>query len=87
LDAPCSHFAYPYGYFNANNVQWVKKIGYRSAVTVQHRLVPKNLDAHRIPRMGVGPENSWTDFLGMLRGDLDYLFILRTLWVTLGVPV
>ena len=87
LDAPCTHFAYPFGYFNANNVQWVRKLGYRSAVTVEHRLIPENIDPHRIPRMGLGPENSWSDFLGMLRGDLDYLLLLRKIWATLGVPV
>lgn len=87
LAAPCKHFAYPFGLFNAKNVHWVNKIGYESAVTVRHSLVPDKVDPLRIPRMGLGPENSWADFEGMLRGDLDYLLILRKLWQALGLPV
>jgi len=87
LAAPCKHFAYPFGFFNAKNVNWVRQLGYESAVTVRHSLVPDKLDPLRIPRMGIGPENSWTDFEGMLRGDLDYLLILRKVWQTLGLPV
>jgi peptidoglycan/xylan/chitin deacetylase (PgdA/CDA1 family) len=87
LGAPCKHFAYPFGYLHDRNVQWVGKVGYESAVTVRHSLVPDNLDPLKIPRMGMGPENSWADFEGMLRGDLDYLVILRKIWQTLGVPV
>jgi peptidoglycan/xylan/chitin deacetylase (PgdA/CDA1 family) len=87
LGAPCKHFAYPFGLFNAQNAQWVSKLGYESAVTVRHSLVPDNLDPFRIPRMGFGPENSWADFEGMLRGDLDYLLILRNIRQTLGLPI
>jgi peptidoglycan/xylan/chitin deacetylase (PgdA/CDA1 family) len=87
LGAPCKHFAYPFGFFNAQNVHWVSKLGYESAVTVRHSLVPDNLDPFRIPRMGFGPENSWADFEGMLRGDLDYLLILRNIRQTLGLPI
>jgi peptidoglycan/xylan/chitin deacetylase (PgdA/CDA1 family) len=85
LGAPCKHFAYPFGLFNARNVHWVGKLGYESAVTVRHSLVPDNLDPLRIPRMGVAPENS-ADFEGMLRGDLDYLLIVRKMRQTLGLP-
>jgi Polysaccharide deacetylase len=87
LAAPCKHFAYPFGFFNARNVGWVRELGYETAVTVRHSLVPDNLDPLRIPRMGLGPENSWADFEGMLRGDLDYLLILRKVWQMLGLPV
>jgi peptidoglycan/xylan/chitin deacetylase (PgdA/CDA1 family) len=87
VGAPCRHFAYPFGFFNAQNVHWVSKLGYESAVTVRHSLVPDNLDRFRIPRMGLGPANSWTDFEGMLRGDLDYLLIVRKVRQTLGLPI
>lgn len=87
VSAACKHFAYPFGYFNDKNVDWVRELGYESAVTVRHTPVPNNLDPLKIPRMGLGPENSWTDFQGMLRGDLDYLVILRNLWQLLGIPV
>jgi len=87
LAAPCNHFAYPFGFFNAQNVHWVRKLGYESAVTVRHSPVPDKLDPFRIPRMSVGAENSWVDFEGMLRGDLDYLLILRQIREMLGLPV
>lgn len=87
LAAPCRHFAYPFGFFNARNADWVSKLGYESAVTVRHSLVPKNLDRLRIPRMGFGPENSWIEFKGMLRGDLDYLLIVRKIRQILGLPI
>ena len=87
LAFPCRHFAYPFGFFNAHNVHWVRKVGYESAVSVRHSLVPDNLDRFRIPRMGFGPENTWADFEGMLRGDLDYLLIVREIRQMLGLPI
>jgi peptidoglycan/xylan/chitin deacetylase (PgdA/CDA1 family) len=87
LATPCKHFAYPFGFFNAQNVQCVTKLGYDSAVTVRHSLVPDNFDRFRIPRMGLGPENSWADFKGMLRGDLDYLLIVRKIRQMLGLAI
>jgi len=87
LATACKQFAYPFGYFNAQNVHWVSKLGYESAVTVRHSLVPENLDPLRIPRMGLGPENSWADFEGMLRGDLDYLLLVRKIRHILGLPI
>lgn len=87
LGAPCKHFAYPFGYFNSSNVDWVDKLGYESAVTVRHSVVPDKLDLFRVPRMGIGPENDWTDFEGMLGGDLDYLLIVRKVREMLGLPI
>ncbi len=77
VGAPCRHFAYPFGLFNAQNVDWVRKCGYESAVTVRHSVVADNLDPFRIPRMGLAPMDSFDDFVGMLRGDLDYLLVVR----------
>jgi peptidoglycan/xylan/chitin deacetylase (PgdA/CDA1 family) len=82
----CEHFAYPYGFFNSRNVQWVKETGYKSAVTVRHRVVPYSVEPLCIPRMGVAPETS-SSFEGMLRGDLDYLFIVREIRQLLGLPI
>jgi peptidoglycan/xylan/chitin deacetylase (PgdA/CDA1 family) len=87
LAAPCKHFAFPFGFFNAQNIQWVNKVGYESAVTVRHSQVPDNLDPFRIPRMGFGPENSTADFKRMLRGDLDYLLVVREIRQLLGLPI
>jgi peptidoglycan/xylan/chitin deacetylase (PgdA/CDA1 family) len=87
LSVPCQHFAYPFGLFNNHNVQWVRETGYDSAVTVRHSVVPDKFDPFRISRMGLGPENSWTDFEGMLRGDLDYLVVIRKIRHVLGLPV
>jgi peptidoglycan/xylan/chitin deacetylase (PgdA/CDA1 family) len=87
LATPCRHFAFPFGLFNAQNVQWVSKLGYESAVTVRHGLVRNNLDPFRIPRMGFGPENDSADFERMLRGDLDYLLIVRAIRQMLRLPI
>jgi peptidoglycan/xylan/chitin deacetylase (PgdA/CDA1 family) len=87
LATPCNHFAFPFGFFNTQNVQWVSEIGYESAVTVRHSLVPDNLDPFRIPRMGFGPENSTADFERMLYGDLDYLLVVREIRQLLGLPI
>jgi peptidoglycan/xylan/chitin deacetylase (PgdA/CDA1 family) len=86
LGAPCRHFAYPSGLFNAQSIHCLRKLGYQSAVTVRHSVVPEVLDPLQIPRMGVAPENS-ADFEGMLRGDLDYLLLIRKMWRILDLPV
>lgn len=84
LSTYCNHFAYPSGWFKPNTIDSVKKSGYRSAVTVRYSTVPRNVDCFRIPRMGVGPENS--EYFGrMLRGDLDYLLITRKIRRTFGL--
>jgi len=87
LSAPCSHFAYPSGLYSEKTVDCVRTAGYRSAVTVRHSVVPDEIDLFRIPRMGLGPMNSWADFEGMLSGDLDYLLITRAIWRTLRLNV
>ena len=84
VGAPCKHFAYPFGLFNAQNVDWVRKCGYESAVTVRHSVVADNFDPFRIPRMGLAPRDSFADFVGMLRGDLDYLLVVRKVRQILG---
>jgi peptidoglycan/xylan/chitin deacetylase (PgdA/CDA1 family) len=86
VSAPCTDFAYPFGLFNARNADWVSALRYESAVTVQHRAVPHNLDRFRIPRMSVAPETSG-DFEPMLRGDMDYLLIVRQIRQLLSLPI
>jgi len=85
VGTPCKHFAYPFGLFNAQNVDWVRKCGYESAVTVRHSVVADNLDPFGIPRMGLAPMDSFADFMGMLRGDLDYLLVVRKVRQILGL--
>src|SRR5208282_1081890 len=62
-----------------------RKCGYESAATVRHSVVADNLDAFRIPRMGLAPMDSFADFVGMLRGDLDYLLVVRKVRQILGL--
>jgi peptidoglycan/xylan/chitin deacetylase (PgdA/CDA1 family) len=77
LGAPCMHFAYPFGLFNRRTTDWVRACGYQSAVTIRHSVVSENPDPFTIPRMGLAPADSFDEFVGMLRGDLDYLLVVR----------
>ncbi len=86
IGGACEHFAYPYGFFNSDNARWVREAGYKTAVTVRHSIVPDNVKPFRIPRMGVAPETSPL-FEGMLRGDLDYLMIVRAIRQLLRLPI
>jgi peptidoglycan/xylan/chitin deacetylase (PgdA/CDA1 family) len=85
LGVPCTHFAYPFGKFSHDNVQRVWEAGYKSASTVEHRIIPSELDEFRIPRMCVAPIHSLKDFKAMLRGDLDYLRLMQKLRNSLGI--
>jgi peptidoglycan/xylan/chitin deacetylase (PgdA/CDA1 family) len=38
-DQPCESFAYPFGRFNAQVVQWVKQAGFSSAVTTKKKII------------------------------------------------
>jgi peptidoglycan/xylan/chitin deacetylase (PgdA/CDA1 family) len=82
---PCLHFAYPFGKFNHENVLQVWEAGYESATTVEHRIVPSSLDEFRIPRMCVAPIHTLKDFKAMLRGDLDYLYVMQKLRNSFGI--
>lgn len=83
ISTPCNHFAYPSGWFKPDTVTCVRRAGYESAVTVRYSTVADKVDRFRIPRMGVGPENS-EYFEQMLLGGLDYLLITRKLRHTFG---
>jgi peptidoglycan/xylan/chitin deacetylase (PgdA/CDA1 family) len=86
LRVPCRHFAYPFGYFNNRNVQWVRKCGYQSATTVVFKPVRRGFDPLRIPRMCVGPAYDMKDFTAILRGDYDYLPVVQRMRHMLRLP-
>lgn len=81
----CTHFAYPFGRFNNENVAWVREAGYSCATTVEHRPLGKSVDRLRIPRMCIAPFHDLEDFRALLRGDLDYLFAVRKVRDWLGL--
>ncbi len=49
----CSHFCYPYGYFNASHAAMVQAAGYDSATTVKHGVAASRDSAFELPRLGV----------------------------------
>lgn len=86
LGLPCSHFAYPFGRFNRQNVKWVGTCGYESATTVVHATVGSHFDVLKIPRICIAPIHGMDDFVAMLRGDFDYLPVVQCARRILKLP-
>jgi peptidoglycan/xylan/chitin deacetylase (PgdA/CDA1 family) len=85
LNSACRHFAYPFGLFNRQTVEWVRNSGYESATTVMHATVPREYNHLTIPRMCVAPIHTLDDFAAILRGEFDYLPIMQTARRLLGL--
>src|ERR1700687_1705586 len=49
----CREFAYPWGRATQRNAQWVRKAGFRSAVTALHGPVPAKCDPMLVPRVDI----------------------------------
>jgi len=60
---PVEHFCYPFGSFDDNTVELVRRAGYRSAVTVVPGIACANDDPYRLPRILVNGEHGWVRFL------------------------
>jgi peptidoglycan/xylan/chitin deacetylase (PgdA/CDA1 family) len=56
LGVPIEHFAYPFGAFSADIVEWVRQAGYSSAVTVLPGAARGSDDPLRLPRILVNGE-------------------------------
>ena len=59
----CEAFAYPYGKFDDNIVNSVKKVGYKNATVVKRGLFKKDDDVFTIKRVGILGTESFFDFL------------------------
>ena len=59
----CEAFAYPYGKFDDNIVNSVKKVGYKKATVVKRGLFKKDDDVFTIKRVGILGTESFFDFL------------------------
>jgi peptidoglycan/xylan/chitin deacetylase (PgdA/CDA1 family) len=79
VGSPCAHFAYPFGRYSIEAVEWVRETGFLSAVTTVHRPVTATDDVFKLPRTGIENRYSWTDFKRTIRGDWDFLGALQTL--------
>jgi peptidoglycan/xylan/chitin deacetylase (PgdA/CDA1 family) len=63
LGVPIEHFAYPFGHFNADIVEWVRHAGYSSAMTVLPGVARVSDDRLRLPRILVNGERGLWKFL------------------------
>jgi peptidoglycan/xylan/chitin deacetylase (PgdA/CDA1 family) len=63
LGVPIEHFAYPFGHFTADIVEWVRLAGYSSAVTVLPGVARASDDRLRLPRILVNGERGLWKFL------------------------
>jgi peptidoglycan/xylan/chitin deacetylase (PgdA/CDA1 family) len=86
LGLACKHFAYPFGLFNRQNVEWVRQSGYETATTVVHATVPYKYDRLRIPRMCPAPMHTLNDFVAILNGEFDYLPLVQKARRLLKMP-
>ncbi len=63
LGVPIDHFAYPYGRFAADVVEFVRHAGYSSAMTMQPGVARASDDRMRLPRILVNGERGLWNFL------------------------
>jgi peptidoglycan/xylan/chitin deacetylase (PgdA/CDA1 family) len=79
LGRPCEHFAYPFGRYSMEAVNWVREAGFLSAATTIHRPVTAADDIFRLPRAGIEDRYSCGDFRRIIRGDWDFIGWLQTI--------
>jgi peptidoglycan/xylan/chitin deacetylase (PgdA/CDA1 family) len=63
LGVPIEHFAYPFGAFTTEIIEWVRRAGYSSAVTVRPGVAQASDDRLRLPRILVNGERGLWKFL------------------------
>jgi len=79
LGKPCEQFAYPFGRYTAQAIDWVRVAGFRTAATTVHRALSPVDDPLRLPRAGIDERYSLCDFKRIIRGDWDFIGLLQTL--------
>jgi peptidoglycan/xylan/chitin deacetylase (PgdA/CDA1 family) len=73
IGQPCEHFAYAWGRYSAFLQAEVQAAGYRTAVAGLHGPLRAASDRYALPRINIGPDYSFEDFVAVVRGDWDYL--------------
>jgi len=73
LGVPIEHFAYPFGAFTADTIEWVRRAGYSSAVTVLPGVARASDDRLRLPRILVNGERGLWKFLLHLAAPYERL--------------
>jgi peptidoglycan/xylan/chitin deacetylase (PgdA/CDA1 family) len=73
LGVPIGHFAYPFGAVTTDIVEWVRRAGYSSAVTVLPGIARASDDRLRLPRILVNGEHGLWKFLLHLVGPHERL--------------
>ncbi len=56
------YIAYPYGAYNGRVINILKSQGYKLGFTIEKGYVTKDTDPFRIPRFGINPWTSFSDF-------------------------
>lgn len=77
LGVPIEHFAYPYGGFTADIVEFVRHAGYSSAMTVLRGLARASDDRLRLPRILVNGEHGLWKLLLHIASPYERLRWLR----------
>ena len=77
LGVPIEHFAYPYGGFTAEVVEFVRHAGYSSAMTVLRGVARASDDRLRLPRILVNGERGLWNFLLHIATPYERLRWLR----------
>lgn len=62
-------FAYPYGDYDLNTLEILKKLGFEMAFTVEYKVAKPGMNMYEIPRKGVYPEDTIDDFKLKIRLD------------------
>ena len=73
LGVPIEHFAYPFGAFTTEIVEWVRRAGYSSAVTVLPGVARASDDRLRLPRILVNGERGLWQFLLRVATPYEHL--------------
>jgi peptidoglycan/xylan/chitin deacetylase (PgdA/CDA1 family) len=78
LDVPCTMFAYPFGRHNARVRAAAAESGYRWALGSIHGPLHHGVDRYAVPRIDIRRNYELRDFIGLIRGDWDYLHLLQS---------
>lgn len=64
LDA--KYFAYPYGLYDNNTIEYLKETGHKMAFTTENGYVIRHVDKFQLHRFGVSPKMNINDFINIV---------------------
>ncbi|WP_025640609.1 polysaccharide deacetylase family protein [Schnuerera ultunensis] len=62
------YFAYPYGKYNENTIQYLKQTGYDMAFTIEAGYVTRESDKYDLPRFAISPHSPLSKFKRIVNG-------------------